>query len=87
MLSHCSSRDKKKVLTLGLLVEIPEVLPLLLVDDGQNSSDGLSDTVAVLSALTRRLDDDTSSGVGVVVGSCGLVFLPFLLLQRRYLPS
>jgi hypothetical protein len=34
--------------TLGVLalVQFPNVLPLLLVDDGQDSGDGLSDTVA-----------------------------------------
>ena len=44
-------------LTLGLLVEIPKVLPLLLVDDGQNSSDRLSDTVAILSVHTLLVVD------------------------------
>lgn len=39
--------DRRYKLTLGLLVEIPEVLPLLLVDDGQDSGNGLSDSVAV----------------------------------------
>ena len=34
------------VRTLGLAVELPEVLPLLLVDDGEDSGDGLSDRVA-----------------------------------------
>jgi hypothetical protein len=33
-------------LTLGLLVEVSEVLPLLLVDDGEDSGNGLSDSVA-----------------------------------------
>lgn len=32
--------------TLGLLVELPEVLPLLLVDDSEDSGNGLADSVA-----------------------------------------
>jgi hypothetical protein len=36
-------------LTLGVLalVQVPDVLPLLLVDDGQDTGDGLSDGVAM----------------------------------------
>ena len=33
-------------LTLGLFVELSEVLPLFLVDDGEDSSDGFADSVA-----------------------------------------
>ena len=33
-------------LTLGLLVEVSEVLPLLLVDDGEDTGDRLADSVA-----------------------------------------
>jgi hypothetical protein len=42
---------RKQKLTLGLLVEVSEVLPLLLVDDGEDSGNGLSDSVAVRLAL------------------------------------
>ena len=46
-----SERAQGVVLTLGVLalVQLPDVLPLLLVDDGQDSGDRLSNTVA-----TRR---------------------------------
>lgn len=32
--------------TLGLLVELPKVLPLLLVDDSEDSGNRLADSVA-----------------------------------------
>jgi hypothetical protein len=51
-------------LTLGLLVEVSEVLPLLLVDDGEDSGNGLSDSVARLSVLISQ------------IGSCGPCDLP-----------
>lgn len=45
-----------KVRTLGLLVELPEVLPLLLVDDGENSGDGFADGVAEVSQHIHFVD-------------------------------
>jgi hypothetical protein len=47
-------------LTLGLLVEVSEVLPLLLVDDGKDSCDRLSDSVAVCQWVS--LDRDSVEG-------------------------
>jgi hypothetical protein len=47
MISFCPrSLPTQSSLTLGLLVEVSEVLPLLLVDDGEDSGNGLSDSVA-----------------------------------------
>lgn len=47
-----SEKAQGVVLTLGVLalVQLPDVLPLLLVDDGQDSGDRLSDTVAARRA-------------------------------------
>lgn len=57
MISFFSPRYRKDRLTLGLLVEVSEVLPLLLVDDGEDSGNGLSDSVAVLSACRSSVDE------------------------------
>lgn len=55
-----SEKAQGVVLTLGVLalVQLPDVLPLLLVDDGQDSGDRLSDTVAT----KRRARSSQSAG-------------------------
>lgn len=45
-LRRCKVRKLNDRRTLGLLVELPEVLPLLLVDDSEDSGNGLADSVA-----------------------------------------
>jgi hypothetical protein len=47
-----------------LLVELSEVLSLLLVDDGEDSGDGLSDAVAEGRSVTVHLTRDMWRHVG-----------------------
>lgn len=42
---------------LGLLVELPEVLPLLLVDDSEDSGNGLADSVDLGQLASRATGD------------------------------
>ena len=43
----------RRTLSVLALVQLPNVLPLLLVDDGQDSGDGLSDTVAARGKMNQ----------------------------------
>ena len=51
------SEVEGKVLGVLALVQLPDVLPLLLVDDGQDSGDRLSDTVDLSELVGRSTGD------------------------------
>jgi hypothetical protein len=73
--------------TLGVLalVQLPNVLPLLLVDDGQDTGDRLSDTVAtkgkVLASQFPSLKYEVTKQVYIMVCG-GIVWYKIVVVQQ-----